>query len=77
MTYSFWFNNPGILFDKDHFMEVIPHGKTLATKLNSITRLILLITIVSFAMTGSIRVLISAIITLCAIIIIYKIIFSK
>lgn len=73
MSDSFWFNNPGILFDKDHFMEVIPNGRTLASKLNSITRLILLITIVSFGVTRSIRVLISAGITLCAIIIVYNI----
>ena len=73
MTDTFWFNNPSILLDKDHFMDVIPNGKTLDLKLNAATRLILLITVLSFGFTRSLRVLISAGITLCAIVIIYKI----
>ena len=77
MTDSFWFNNPSILLDKDHFMDVIPNGNKLALKLNAITRLIILITIVSFGFTRSLRVLISAGITLCAIVIIYKIKMKK
>jgi hypothetical protein len=73
MADLFWFNNPKVLFDKDHVMDFIPQGNTLASKLNSVTRLILLITIVTFAITKSVKVLISAGFTLCAIVIIYKI----
>ena len=73
MTNSFWFNNPSILLDNAHFTEIIPKEGNLALKLNAITRLIILITIVSFGFTRSLRVLISAGITLCSIVIIYKI----
>ena len=73
MTNSFWFNNPSILLDNAHFTEIIPKEGNLALKLNAITRLIILITIVSFGFTRSLRVLISAGITLCSIEIIYKI----
>lgn len=73
MVDTFWFNDPKILFNKEHFLEFIPQGSSLSAKLNSVTRLIILMTVFGFAFTQSYRILISSAFTLCAIVAIYKI----
>lgn len=73
MIDRFWFNDPTILLNKDHFLEFIPRGSTLSAKLNSVTRLIILMTVLGFAFTRSYRILISSALTLCAIVAVYKI----
>tara|TARA_B110000046_G_scaffold139137_2_gene145506 strand:- start:5199 stop:5852 length:654 start_codon:yes stop_codon:yes gene_type:complete len=73
MVDTFWLNDPTILLNKDHISEVIPQGNTLSSKLNSVTRLVIIMTVVGFALTRSYRVLVSSVLTLCAIVAIYKI----
>lgn len=63
----FWFEDPLILFNKTYIAEFMPSVKmTRNQKLNAITRLILLLTIVGFAFSQRVQILISGV---CAIII--------
>lgn len=73
MTSTFWLNNPSVLLDKDEITRLWPDKNlSLGSKLNAITRLVLLLTIVGFTLTRSLKIVISAAITLVVIVIIYK-----
>ena len=62
---SFWLNNPTILFNKDYMFELWPTiNMDFTQKLNAISRLIILLTILGLFMTKSVKVLISGIVTL-------------
>ena len=73
MTRTFWLNNPSILLDKDHITELWPHkNASMETKLNAFTRLIILLTLLGFIFTRSLKILISSAMALVAIVWIYK-----
>ncbi len=73
MPDTFWLNNPGILVDKKHLLEVWPTANLgFSCKLNAITRLVILLTIVGFVFTRSVKILISAAVTLAVLVIVYK-----
>ena len=73
MTNQFWVNEPTILFNKENILELWPTSDmSYEEKLNAISRLIILVTIVSFIFSGSIRILIIGILTLVAIAVLYK-----
>jgi hypothetical protein len=68
-----WANNPTILFNKDFIFELWPtNNMGYEQKLNAITRLIILITILGFVSTRSSRILIVGIVTIALIYILYK-----
>jgi hypothetical protein len=70
---SFWSNDPTILFNKDYLFELWPTSNMCyEQKLNAITRLIILITILGYIFTMSIRVLLTGIITLIVIFVYFK-----
>tara|TARA_Y100000780_G_C13690897_1_gene419520 strand:- start:3851 stop:4507 length:657 start_codon:yes stop_codon:yes gene_type:complete len=68
MTEKFWLDDPYILLNNDKIFNLFPSSsKNLNTNLNAITRLILLISIISYALTRGNEVLlyfISAVITI-------------
>ena len=73
MTNTFWLNDPTILFNKEYITEVWPTAKmSLAAKLNAITRIVILLSILGYLITRSFKIPISAIITLVILVIIYK-----
>lgn len=73
MTSTFWLNNPSVLLDKEEIARLWPDKNlSLGSKLNAITRLVLLLAIVGFTLTRSFKIIISAVITLVVIVIIYK-----
>ena len=73
MTNTFWLNDPTILFNKEYITELWPTGKmTLAAKLNAITRIVILLSILGYLVTRSFKIPISAIVTIVILIIIYK-----
>lgn len=73
MPHTFWLNNPSVLLDKDHLTEIWPEkSDSIESKLNAFTRLVVILTIVGFVLTGSVKVLVSAIITIVIIAILYK-----
>jgi len=67
-TVEFWSNNPNALFDSKYILEFFPvEPMSLNQKLNAITRLVIILFIVSFIITNRTSILISLVITLVAI----------
>lgn len=72
-TQEIWANNPTVLFNKDFMFELWPTSiMSYEQKINAITRLIILITILGFIFTRSTRILIVGILTIALIFILYK-----
>ena len=70
-----WINDPTILLNKDHIFDLWPvKAMCFEAKLNAITRLIILLTILGFILTSNWNLIIIAIVTLLMIFVIYKII---
>jgi hypothetical protein len=68
MSIQFWTNNPTILFNKEYIFELWPTANMCyEQKLNSITRLVILITILGYILTMSQRILAVGLITLAVI----------
>jgi len=68
----FWAEDPNILFSPQYLFELFPTERmTYVQKLNAISRLILIITIVGFIYSRNIRLLIISAITLGAIYLLY------
>jgi multisubunit Na+/H+ antiporter MnhF subunit len=66
MTIQFWSNDPTVLFNKNYIFELWPTtNMCYEQKLNAITRLIIIITILGYISTMSKRILVVGI---CAII---------
>jgi hypothetical protein len=64
----FWFDNPNILLDKNYILEFFPiESMSYNQKLNAITRIIIVLTIIGFVISKSIRILVISAITIFAI----------
>ena len=62
---SFWLNNPSILFDKDHIFDLWPLPEMEFTeKMNAISRVVILMTVLGLFFTHSLKILVSGIVTL-------------
>jgi len=73
MTIQFWSNDPTILFNKDYIFELWPTtSMCYEQKLNSISRLIILLTILGYILTMSKRVLAVGAVTMLVIFILYN-----
>ena len=73
MTTPFWINDPTILFNKDYILELWPTpNMNYQQKLNSITRMVIFITILGYILTMSIRILLVGIITVVLIVALFK-----
>ena len=69
----FWSINPNIILDTNHVFEFFPtENMTYNQKLNAITRLVIVITIICFIFTRSVRVLFVFAITIFSIYLIYR-----
>lgn len=72
LNVPFWSTNPNVLFQQEYLMEFFPTDTmTYEQKLNAITRTVILLTIVGFSFTRSLRLLLISIITFTAIYLIY------
>ena len=70
---TFWFEDPSILLKNKDITSLWPSKNlNFEEKLNSTTRLIIILTILGFILTRNIKIVISCIITLVIIVIIYK-----
>jgi hypothetical protein len=70
---SFWAEDPNVLFSPTYIFELFPSEKMSYTqKLNAISRLILLLTILGFMYSRNIRLLIISTVTLGSIYLLYK-----
>ena len=73
MTIQFWSNEPTILFNKDYIFELWPtSGMCYEEKLNAISRLIIILTILGYILTMSKRVLVVGALTLLVIFVLYN-----
>jgi hypothetical protein len=72
MTIQFWSNDPTILFNKDYIFELWPSSSMCyEQKLNAISRLIILLTILGYILTMSMKILAVGALTLLVIFILY------
>lgn len=72
MTIQFWSNDPTILFNRTYIFELWPTtSMCYEQKLNAISRLIILLTILGYILTMSKRVLVVGVLTLLVIYILY------
>ena len=73
MSDNFWLNNPNILLDRDHITEIWPsEDLEYAEKLNAFTRLVILLSLVGYFLTKSVKIPITALITIGLIVVLYK-----
>lgn len=72
MSSPLWINEPSILLKHDSLNEFWPQAKmSLNEKINAITRLIIILTLLGYLVTFSIKILLAGIITIIAIIILH------
>ena len=70
---SFWLENPNSLLNKNYVTEIWPNSDfDLARKLNAITRLIIILTILGYFFTKSPYIPVSALVSIVILVIIYK-----
>ncbi len=73
-TVQFWINEPTILFDKKYILELWPTEDMIyEQKLNAISRLVVLVTLISSIILRSTRIFIVGVITLAAIVVLNKV----
>jgi hypothetical protein len=73
MTTPFWSNEPTILFNKNNILQLWPlENQSFETKLNAISRLVIILTILGFFFTQNVNLLIIGVITLAIIFSLYK-----
>ena len=73
MTTPFWSNNPTILFNKESITNLWPTNQmTFEAKLNAISRLVILMTVLGFIFTSNWNLIIVGIVTLALIFTLYR-----
>lgn len=74
MSNIIWLNDPTILLKQDNISELWPTSKmTTEEKINAITRLVLLLTVLGYLLTLSFKIVYISVITLISIIVLYLI----
>lgn len=72
MTTPFWLNNPNILFKSGELSKVWPsNDMSFEGKLNAMTRLVIVLTLVGYLITKNNKIILSGLITLGAIILLF------
>jgi hypothetical protein len=70
---QFWTNQPSVLFDKNEMSDLWPMPlMSVEQKLNAITRLVLLLTILGFLITKNINIIFTGFITLAIFVMLYN-----
>jgi hypothetical protein len=73
MAIKVWFDDPTILFNKDYIFELWPTmDMCYEQKINAITRLVILITILGYILTTSQRIIAVGVLTLVVIYVLFK-----
>jgi len=73
---AFWGNNPSVLLNKNEVLELWPTANMdYENKLNAIARLVILLTLLGYIFTFSLKILAAGVITLFIIYILYKYIY--
>jgi len=70
---SFWLDNPNSLFNKSHISQIWPTSElTTNEKLNAITRLIIILTLVGYMVTKNIKIVVSFFVAIGVIIVMQR-----
>ena len=70
---SFWLDNPNSLFNRSHISQIWPTSNlTMNEKLNAITRLIIILTVIGYIMTKDIKIIISFVVSIGVIIVMQR-----
>lgn len=70
---TFWFNDPLVLLNKHKIFDIWPSSsQDLDDKLNSVTRLIIILTLIGTIITRNLKIVITSIITLIVLVMVYK-----
>ena len=73
MTTPFWSNDPTILFNKESLLQIWPNQQmTFESKLNAISRLVIIMTILGFIFTRNFNLIIIGTLTLAILYTLYK-----
>jgi hypothetical protein len=73
MTTPFWSNDPTILFNKDSISQLWPTQQmTFEAKLNAISRIIIVMSLLGFLFTRNINILVIGVVTLAIIFTLYR-----
>ena len=73
MKNIFWLDYPLILFKNDQILQLWPSTNlTVEKKLNALTRLVILLTLIGYAFTKRVEFFIIAFLTLLGIVLLYK-----
>jgi hypothetical protein len=73
MTTPFWSNDPTILFNKENFLQIWPNQQmTFEAKLNAISRLVIIMSILGFIFTRNFNLIVIGILTLAILFTLYK-----
>ena len=70
MVTPFWLNDPTVLFNREDITNVWPMGQmTSNEKLNAITRLVIVLTVLGYLLSQTLKIIITGVVTLAAIVI--------
>lgn len=70
---SFWLDNPNSLFDRSHISQLWPTNElNMNEKLNAITRLIILLTMVGYMITKNVKIVVSFFVAIGVIIVMQR-----
>jgi hypothetical protein len=73
MSIAFWINDPSVLFNKDYILELWPTNyMSYEQKLNAITRLIILLTILGYILTKSYKIILVGVVTIAGIFFLFQ-----
>jgi hypothetical protein len=74
MANQFWLYNPNILLKSGEISKLYPSdGMSFEEKLNAITRVVVLLTLIGYVVTQNYKIVLSGLITLGAIVLLYKV----
>ena len=73
MTTPFWLNDPTVLMKQEDIAKIWPApGMSTPEKLNAITRLVVILTILGYLVTQTAKIVVTGIVTLVAIAVLYR-----
>ena len=74
MTTPFWINNPTILLDKNSINQLWPMKQmTVEEKLNAMTRLIIILTLLGYLISKQMKIIITGLLTIGSLIFLYMV----
>ena len=72
MTENLWINNPSVLLDKEYIKELWPRpDMEMVNKINAITRLVILLTLLGFLISRSFKIVLAGAVTLGVLVFLY------